>query len=431
MLLGGSETDHIFLMDGLEAHLDELHSVGANYVRNTMSQREEIELKPHRLLPDGTFDIDQWNEDYWTRFENMLKWTADREIFVQIEVWDRFDFSTTHWEISPWNPANNVNYNFEQTVFDVEYPEHPARDKQPFFHSIPGMRQYDEKLDLIRSHQVAFVDKMLSYSLDYGHVLYCMNNETSTPPPWGQFWIEHIQAKAAEKDVLVYVTDMFDDAFRGQEAEHIPTAFADPGHYMFADVSQVNSRLYDRTHWETLRWLIEQVNVHPRPTNHVKIYGSGYHRFGTGGPEDGVERFWRNILGGSAAARFHRPDAGNGLNDWAKCAIKAARLLEGQIPFWTMTPCMDLLTCRSENDAYAVQSPKGYAIYFTCGGSVDVDLSGGSDLFELSWISVSMGLTTETAQGGGYKPMEKNVEGGGVVSLAAPYKGGWIAVLAK
>jgi len=109
MLLGGSQTDHIFLLDGLKEHLDEMQAVGANYVRNTMSQREGKELKPHKLLPDGKFDLEQWNEEYWTRFQNMLQWTAEQEIFVQIEVWDRFDYSTQNWETSPWNPRNNLS----------------------------------------------------------------------------------------------------------------------------------------------------------------------------------------------------------------------------------------------------------------------------------------------------------------------------------
>ena len=33
MLLGGSKTDHIFLLEDLETHLDEMQAVGANYVR--------------------------------------------------------------------------------------------------------------------------------------------------------------------------------------------------------------------------------------------------------------------------------------------------------------------------------------------------------------------------------------------------------------
>ena len=61
MLLGASKTDHLFLIDDLKVHLDEIKATGGNYVRNTMSQREGKELKPYKLLVDGRFDLDQWN----------------------------------------------------------------------------------------------------------------------------------------------------------------------------------------------------------------------------------------------------------------------------------------------------------------------------------------------------------------------------------
>ncbi len=432
MLLGGSKTDHIFLLDDLRAHLDEIQAVGANYVRNTMSQREGKDLKPHKLLPSGKFDMDQWNEEYWKRFENMLEWTAARGIFVQIEVWDRFDFSTEYWQISPWNPGNNVNYTYEQTGFAREYPKHSGQDLQPFFHSIKGMKRYSRKLDGIRMRQEAFVSRMLSYSLNYGHVLYCMDNETSTPAQWGQYWIEFIKARAAEKGVAVCTTDMFDDAFKAEKAEHTPLIFDDPEHYMFADISQVNSRNYDQAHWDSLQWLLRQVNKHPRPSNHTKIYGSGYKTFGTGGPEDGVERFWRNIIGGSASSRFHRPDSGNGLNDLAKASIRASRLLEGLIKFWDVTPQMDLLSDRESNEAYLAARPgESYALYFTNGGSVRLDLSGVPGSFDVTWISVSMGITVRSSAAGRYRLTDRTIRGGRIVTLTAPYKGGWVVALVK
>jgi len=432
MLLGGSKTDHLFLLEDLKSHLDEIQAVGANYVRNTMSQREGKELKPHKLLPDGKFDLDQWNQDYWQRFQNMLKWTAERDIIVQIEVWDRFDVSTIYWETSPWNPGNNVNYTYEQTGFAPKYPQHASRDLQPFFYSIKGMPRYNKKLDLVRKYQEAFVTKMLSYSLDYGNVLYCMDNETSSPAAWGQYWIDFIKAKAAKKGVIVCTTDMFDDAFMAEKADHTALIFKDPAHYMFADISQVNSRNFDQTHWDRLQWLLRHVDAHPRPSNHTKIYGSGYYSFGTGGPEDGVERFWRNIIGGSASARFHRPDAGNGLNDFAKGSIKAARVLESRMKFWDITPQMSLLSDRASNEAYlAAQPGKYYALYFTDGGSVGLDLSGAKGQFDITWISVSQGITTRTCATCGYHKMEKTIQGGHVVKLSAPYKGGWVAALVK
>ncbi len=436
MLLGGSKTDHIFLLDDLKTHLDEIHAVGANYVRCTMSQREGLDLKPHRRRDDGKFDLNEWNEDYWTRFENCLKWCDERDIIMQIEVWDRFDYvrtrATDTWKISPWRPANNVNYTREESGFQETYKDHPARDKQPFFHSVPGLKQYRKKYDLIRGFQEKFIDKMLSYSLKHGNVLYCMNNETSTPAQWGQYWIGFIKARAAEKGVTVCTTDMFDDAFDAEKAKHTPIIFNDAEHYMFADISQVNSRNYDQTHWERLQWLLQKVNTHPRPSNHTKIYGSGYYTFGTGGPEDGVERFWRNILGGSASSRFHRPNAGNGLNDLAKGSIKAARILEGLIKFWDVTPQMGLLSDRESNEAYLAAKPgEHYALYFTNGGSVGLDLSGATGSFDVTWISVSMGITTRTSAAGGYRLMKKTIQGGGVVTVSAPYKGGWVVAIVK
>jgi hypothetical protein len=433
LLLGGSETDHIFLLDDLEQHLDEIAQTGGNYVRCTMSQREELDLKPHRRRADGKFDLNEWNTDYWNRFANCLKWCYERDIIIQIEVWDRFDYAQDNWKQSPWNPRNNINYSYAQSGFAEEYANGQLyKDEHPFFHSIEGTSHYISRYDLIRKYQEAFVDKMLSYSLPYGNVLYCMNNETSSEAGWGQYWIQLIKAKAAEKGVTVCTTDMFDDAYMAEKAEHTSLIFNDAERYMFADISQVNSRNFDETHWERLQWLLRQVNTHPRPSNHTKIYGSGYYSFGTGGPEDGVERFWRNILGGSASARFHRPDSGNGLNDFAKGSIKAARILESLIKFWDVTPQMGLLSDRESNEAYLAAKPgETYALYFTNGGSVGLDLSCVTGSFEVTWISVSMGIRTQTSATGGYRLMEKTIEGGDVVTISAPYKGGWVAAIVR
>jgi hypothetical protein len=433
MLLGGSKTDHIFLLNNLKEHLDEIHDVGANYVRNTMSQREGQELKPHKLLPDGKFDLDQWNEDYWARFQNMLKWTDERDIIVQIEVWDRFDYAERNWEESPWNPKNNVNYDFALSGFAEKYSNNDLyRDTHPFFHTIKGTSHYAPRYDLIREHQEKFVSQMLSYSLPYGHVLYCMNNETSSDAGWGQYWIEFIRAKAVERGVNVCATDMFDDTYLAAQARHARVIFDDPKHYTFTDISQVNSRNFDQTHWDRLRWLLQQVNKHPRPSNHTKIYGSGYYGFGTGGPEDGVERFWRNIIGGSASARFHRPDSGNGLNDLAKASIKAARLLENQIKFWDVQPHMELLSERESNEAYLAAEPgKRYALYFTDGGSVTLDMTDARGTFNITWISIAMGIPVNTSQAGGHRRMNSTMQGGSVIQLSTPYKGGWVAAIVK
>lgn len=434
MLLGGSKDDNLFQIPDLKEHLDEIHAVGGNYIRNTMSARPDFgfEVQEFKKLRDGKYDLDQWNEEYWTRFENLLRWCHERDIIIQIEVWDRFDYSQKNWDVSPWNPSNNVNYTFEQTGFAAKYPDHPSANKQPFFFNSPGMALYSPKLDRVRRYQERRVAKMLAYSLKYPNVLYCMSNETSGPLEWGQYWMTFIRNKATEQGVTVYATDMFDDVWTPQKSESLRSAINDPKMYPFLDISQANSRSYDEDHWRNLSWIRGQVEASPRPLNNTKIYGSGYYGFGTGGPEDGVERFWRDILSGCASARFHRPDWGNGLNEWAKASIKAARLLEQQIKFWEITPHMELLSDRASNEAYLAAKPgEQYALYFTNGGEVKLDLSRAPGSFKITWISISMGRVVENSQSNGYQRHDQTLAGGRVVSLSAPYKGGWIAALVK
>lgn len=424
LLVGGTIDDNLFQLPFLKEHLDTLASVGGNYIRNTMSSRVDKGFEVYRFkqLPDGQYDLDQWNEKYWTRFHNLLQWTFERDIIVQIEVWDRFDYSREHWLTSPWNPVNNINYTFEETGFEPEYPKHPSGDLQPFFHSIPGMNEYDLKYEVFRKYQEKYVEKLLSYSLNYGNVLYCMNNETSTSPKWGQYWMQFIRGKASEKGVEVYVTDMFDDFWKAEESSNVRLVFDNPNIYSFIDISQVNSRNFNQTHWDRMQWLLAQTKAHPRPCTHTKIYGSGNTSWGSGMPEDGVERFWRNIIGGSASARFHRPWTGNGLKPIAQASIKAVRKMETLIKMWEVEPHMELLSERENDEAYlAAQQGEKYALYFTDGGSVGLDLSACRGTFMLKWIDISTGEWGT----------ESNISAGKIVNISTPKQGGWVAAIVR
>ena len=422
LLLGGSKTDHIFLLEDLKDHLDEIARAGANYVRNTMSQREGLELKPHARLADGKFDLNQWNTEYWKRFENCLKWCRERDIIIQIEVWDRFDFSREYWQNSPWRPSNNVNYTSEQTGLAEEYPNHPSADKQPFFHTIPGMPLYKKQLDIIRDFQEKFVARMLSYSLQYGNVLYCMDNETSTPAEWGRYWMKFIKTAAAAKGVEVYVTDMFDDVWKPQSSRQFKLALDDPQTYTFLDVSQVNSRTFNEDHWKNVLWLSQQARPHPRPMNNTKIYSDGKTSFGSGTPVDGVERFWRNLIAGCASCRFHRPTSGIGLNETAKACIAAARKVESLVKFWNVEPHIELLTDRQPDEAYLAAKPaEQYILFFTDGGSVGLDLKSCPGTFALQWINIQTGAWGPKA----------DLSGGQIVTIAAPSPGPWAAAITK
>ena len=107
-------------------------------------------------------------------------------------------------------------------------------------------------------------------------------------------------------------------------------------------------------------------------------------------------------------------------------------LLESQIKFWDITPQMDLLSDRESDEAYlAAQPGQSYALYFTDGGSVGLDLSNAPGTFAVTWISVSMGVTTRSSATGDYRLMDQTLEGGRVVTVTAPYQGGWVVALVK
>lgn len=414
LLLGGTDDDNPFQWtdEPLRAQLDLLASVGGNYVRNTMSDRPDkgFEVYPFKQRPDGKFDLNDWNPEYWRRFERFLQWTGERDIVVQIELWDRFDHSRDNWPPHPFNPKNNVNFTYEESGFEPEYPDHPGKNKQPFFFTTPGQRNNE----VVYPYQKQFVDKLLSHSLHYGHVLYCMDNETSGEPAWGRHWAEYIKQRAREAGVTVAVTEMWDQW--DIKAEEHRRTFDHPELYDFVDVSQNNHNKGEQ-HWANAAWVREYLAGAPRPINTVKTYGADGNKFGHN-DNDAVERFWRHILAGFASARFHRPPSGLGLGAKAQALLQAARKMESLVAAWDLSPARNLLADREENEAYAAANPdKAYIVYFTNGGSVQLDLAPGD--YRVHWIDIGTGDWGDKSE----------LTGGEKHSIAAPAEGHWLVVL--
>jgi Putative collagen-binding domain of a collagenase len=417
MLLGASSDDNLFQWqtEMLVAHLDSMKAVGANYVRNTMSDRQDkgFELYPFKKLKNGKYDLDQLNDDYYKRFDFFLKETEKRNIIVQIEVWDRFDYGTHRWPIHPFNPKNNVNYSSEESGLDLEYPDHPGQNKQAFFFTTPKQRNNN----LLLKYQKSMVEKMLEISFKYDNVLYCMDNETSAEEEWGIYWAEYILNKAKEAGKEIYVTEMW-DAWDLKAEQHKRT-FDHPERYVFCDVSQ-NNQQKGQVHWDNFQWVRKYISTLPRPLNTVKTYGADGGRHGN--TKDGIERWWRHILGGAASARFHRPDSGLGLSKLSMNCVRVAREIEKVAKFWDLEPGNDLLSDREQNEAYLASKPgETYVLFFTDGGEVGLDLSDFNSSFNLKWMEIRTGNTTS----------ESTIEGGKIVNLKAPGTLEWVLILQK
>jgi hypothetical protein len=435
LLLGGSWQDNLFNHPiGLEKHLDLLKSVGGNYVRNTMSHRNIGNVFPYDRVEGGRFDLNRFNPEYWQRFENFLELCYQRDIVVQIEIFDPHDHYADHqsfggWSHHPYNPANNNTYSANESGLPTEITYAPIGEPtdHPFFRTVPAL-QHNE---LVLKYQQAFVDKLLSISLGYPNVLYCVNNESGERVEWSDYWAEHVKKQAEKAGVKASITEMRRNEDIKAKDHHL--IYDNPERYTFLDISQNNAWSgLGQKHFDNIQYVRSYLAKSPRPINNVKNYGASRH-----GEEETVARFCRIVFAGISSARFHRPhpledvnsheaatETGLGLSPRAQAVIRSMRLVTDEIDLISMEPRNDLLSNREENEAYLLaQTGKGYALYFpkdAGDGTVMVDLTGSKGKWQLKWIDIDQGNWSEKKQ---------NLSGGKKVSIKKPDKGHWSAVI--
>lgn len=428
LLLGGSWQDNLFNHPSrLADHLDILRQMGGNYVRSTMSSRNAGNVWAFAEVEDGRYDLDQWNEEYWDRLERFLELTSERDIIVQVEIWDPWDHFVDHqsqggWSFNPFNPANNVTYTAEASGLPtaVEYEPGPSPSEHPFFLTVPTLQDNEQ----VRRYQEAYVDRLLEVTLQYPHVLYCMNNETGEELAWGDYWLSYVREKAEAAGKEIYTTDMRrNEDIRAEDHAFI---YDQPDRYTFLDVSQNNTR-QDQTHYDRLMRVREQIAANPRPINNVKVYTFN------GGPTESVERFWRNVFAGAASSRFHRPHpledpdehltehgAGIGLSPRAQAHIRSLRMITDELGVFTSEPRNDLLADRADNEAYMLaDAGRAYAVYLPGGGAVTADLSDAGSELEARWLDLDRSTWTRP----------RALSAGEAVSLEAPGEGPWAVLI--
>ncbi len=384
ILIGGSDDDNLFQWAGkkLTDHLDLLVSAGGNYVRNTMSDRDEGNIYAFKKL-GNSYDLSQWNEEYWQRFTSFLDETSQRDIIVQLTLWDQFDISSSRqWKIHPWNPENNMSMKSGTWI-----------NWRGFYSTVDE----DAKEEL--SYQQKYIDKLLSISLLYDNVLYNINNESSESGGWENYWAVYIKKAAKETGNEVYVTNMQLSA-----ANAVRHVMSNPDIFDYVDISQNNQDSKGgrgQAHWDYLMFLREKIaSFGPVPMNNVKVYGAVEGRnFSAGSETEAVDRFWRNIIGGCASSRFHRPAEprawGSGLNERVQTNLKAMDMLLERLDILSCTPHNDLLSSRvvvpSIMEAYVTANiGHQYAVYFPQGRyKVDLDPWVFADTLKLQWLDIN------------------------------------------
>jgi Pectate lyase superfamily protein len=460
MLIGGSDRDNIFqwALDGtkLTDHLDLLKSCGGNYVRCTMSSREYTpegyrwDLLPYPFAKiDGKYDLHKWNETYWNKFRTFLAETKKRGIIVQLEFWDRWNESGDSrqarlgWYWSPWNPNNNVTYDWSDSPL--------LKEGKTDFYNAFHMAAVENDPVLLPLQQ-DFIKKILDEVIDggYDHVLFQIDNEsgigdeTLEPDPyWARFARNYAMSKGINYEIYVCSSRRFHSPtpyatkkFQDWDNPEVRVPLTNPA-FNFCDISQ-NNGTSGQAQYDNILWYRSHVlALGARPINNVKCY---YFNWPIGGDfrkdrtsptnAEAGAKFWRAVFAGAASIRFHRHTPtrpgglreGFGLSPEGQRHLKSMSKFLGAICIFSMNPSNNLLSEREENEAYCLAEPgKQYAVFFTGDGDhcVRIDLTSSESSFELRWLDVATSCWGKKA----------TISSSRNYMLRAPGAGQWVAVL--
>ena len=469
LLIGGMNSAHNVFLEvdidnpgaNLTQALDDCVANGQNVLRCVLDPGRAV--RDYSCHPysksSGLYNLNNplsTSDSYFGKINTLISLAKDRDIIVQLEIWNRFDWYNTTWGNNPFRPAKNSNYTASSSGLNNSYSD--FKDN-PFADGVPGHPEYEAassarkaKYDLVRGYQEIFVDHLLSITLQYDNVLYCMNNETHVHPAWGKYWIDFVQNKAASQGKTVYCTDMFDDGWDLQNSDNYEDVYDTPNTYTFVEIAQ-NNQIKTvggaEKHWANILYVRNQISNSIRPINNTKIYASDIwkpnsFRLSSStryGDFAAVNSFWMNIVGGCASARFHRRYWGIGCNSTlARNCSKAVRKMETKVKMWELAPRNDLLSGRGtitynfpgysfkhepfvHGEAYLATKPgEKYVLYFTRGGTVSLNLNAYSGTsFDVDWINIEAGDWDSSES--------TTISGGGNRSIQAPSNDAWVAVI--
>ena len=429
LLFGGSDRDNIFQWAGdgtkLTDHLDLLRACGGNYIRCTISSREYApegyrwDLLPYPFAKvDGKYDLRRWDDAYWSKLRTFLRETQRREIIVQLELWDRWNESGDSreaklgWYYSPWNPNNNVTYDWSDSPLLQE-------GKTSFYNAfhMAAVAEDPVLLPLERRFVKKIVDEVIDGGFD--HVIFQIDNESGIgddslepDPYWARFLREYAKSKRNGFAVYACTSRRFHWPtprrvlnFQDWSNPEIRVPIVDSA-FNFCDISQNNGNC-GQEHYDNLFWYRSKVLEHgAQPINHTKCYhfnwptGTSFHDRTSPSDAEAGSKFWRAVFGGGASVRFHRHTPtrpgglreGFGLAPEAQSHIESLGMLVDAIRIFSMEPRNDLLSQRTSNEAYCLAEPgRQYAVFFTGDGDgrVQVDLAASQIPMQLRWLKIA------------------------------------------
>ena len=95
-----------------------------NIQKNTLAPQPDKVITPWKVVESTAapqYDLTAWNEAYFNRLKDFMATAAENDIIVEVTLFSSI-YRDEHWDISPQNPANNVNLTEEISRKDAQTP---------------------------------------------------------------------------------------------------------------------------------------------------------------------------------------------------------------------------------------------------------------------------------------------------------------------
>ncbi|MFN2431890.1 MAG: DUF6298 domain-containing protein [Gemmatimonadota bacterium] len=174
VLLGAGQV----LVIGDSRGLDALVANGGNYARLWHHVPGAGRPLPWLRLSDGRYDLERWDEGYWTGLRELLRRASERSVIVSVPIWNQPGLEAApedRWPGHPFNPANNVN------GLDL-----PAREAVPEFFDLANAR--------LLALQDGYVERLAAELCAFDNVIVEITNEYTGPPAWEERWMDRVSA---------------------------------------------------------------------------------------------------------------------------------------------------------------------------------------------------------------------------------------------
>ncbi|HTY83218.1 MAG TPA: hypothetical protein VMB19_03320 [Silvibacterium sp.] len=418
-------------------YLDTLQSAGLNYTRLFPGSYVEVPAKSfgirrNDLAPEeGKFlapwarsstpgyggggnklDLDRWSPDYFARLHDFLNEASKRGIVVEISLFSS-QYGEAQWDLSPFNPANNVSHTTAidwkkvNTLDNGNISEYQEQYTRKLIREVNG---FDNVIFELQNEP--FADRS---------VLDGVVNPYLFPPARNQFPNTIETADGASLAWQVRVAEWITREEASLPNRHLiaqnycdfglPVSRLIPGvnmvnfHYAYPEAASANYGIGKLLAYDETGFLGQDDAAYRREAWNFMLSGGGAfdgldYSFSVG-HEDGSDTAPNGPGGGSPPLR-------------RQLGI-LSKFLES-LPLAEMAP--DYKTVKHAGAAYArvLSSPgKLYAIYLDGNGPADLILDLPSGNYSAEWIDPESGATTKTEairDGGGEKllqsPLFKN-----------------------